>query len=52
MEVFDYIWYLLALGISIGLVFVMISAFIRFGWVLAKYLVPVGLVLYIIINWT
>ena len=51
MEVFDWIWILLSLGITIGLVIVMVMAFIRIGWVLAKWLVPIGLVLYRIANW-
>ena len=51
MEIFDYIWWLLALGVTIGLVITVVIAFIRVGWVLAKYVVPVLLVLYIILNW-
>lgn len=51
IEIFNTIWYLLALGITIGLVLLAITAFIRMGWVLAKYLVPVLLVLYIFANW-
>ena len=51
MEVFDYIWWLLSIGITIGLVIVMVMAFARIGWTLAKWLVPVGLLLYIIANW-
>jgi len=51
MEVFDAIWILISIGITIGLVVVMVMAFIRMGWILAKWLVPIGLVLYIIANW-
>ena len=51
IEIFNTIWYLLALGITIGLVLLAITAFVRMGWVLAKYLVPVLLVLYIFANW-
>ncbi len=51
MEIFDIIWTLLQIGIVIGLVIVAIFAFIRVGWELGKYLVPILLLLYIIFNW-
>ena len=50
-EVFDYIWVLLSIGITIGIVLLAVFAFVRIGWKLAKYLVPILLVLYIIANW-
>ena len=51
MEIFDSIWTLLQIGFVVGLIIVAIIAFIRVGWELGKYLVPILLILYIISNW-
>tara|TARA_B100001939_G_scaffold260896_1_gene227904 strand:+ start:455 stop:613 length:159 start_codon:yes stop_codon:yes gene_type:complete len=51
MEIFDFIWVLLSIGITIGIVIIAVTAFIRVGWVLAKWLAPLLLIIYIIANW-